>query len=174
MELICKMSPKIRLICKWVPNLPQIIRKWTSFANESQFICKWVLICKWGVSSTWVMNSFANEMWLICKWVQYWFICKWVLTHLQTWFHLQMSLKSFANELSLRFANEPFPSTFFLLYFLPQHLLPKIVSRHNKNTHTHRTSHPTSTEHHCHGGAVCCYSSMAVANHPALPPGASS
>ena len=114
-------STKTRLICKWVPNLPQIICKWTSFANESQFMYKWVLVCKWGVSSfaneyNWVMNSFANvvthlhiidsfanESWLVCKQR---FICIWVLTHLQMVLtHLQMS--------HLSFANEPFPPTFF-------------------------------------------------------------
>jgi hypothetical protein len=83
-----QMSTKNRLICKWIPNLSQIICKWTSFANESQFICIWVLVCKWGVSSfaneyNWVMNSFANEIRLTCKWIL---------------IHLQMSLNSFANK----------------------------------------------------------------------------
>ena len=135
MELICKMSPKIRLICKWVPNLPQIIRKWTSFANESQFICKWVLICKWGVSSTWVMNSFANEYnidsfanesWLICK---QGFICKWVLNHLQ-----MNHLSGLQTSLSRQH--------FFCSTSCHNDLLPKIISRHIKKTHTlHITSH---------------------------------
>jgi hypothetical protein len=36
-------------------------------------------------------------------------------------------------------------------------------------------NHPTPfNKHNHHGGAIHCYSSMAVANQPALPPGASS
>jgi hypothetical protein len=144
------MSTKIRLICKWVPNLPQIICKWSSYANESQLICKRVL-------THLQMRSEFN-----CKWVQlsHELICKWDVTHLHmstVLIHLQMSLDS---------VNEP-PTSLFLLYFPPQcSHFENYFSPHKK---AQRTSHPTPTKHHHYGCAVCCYSGMTVANQPALP-----